>query len=170
MPLLTAYNCSLVLSRPMLLVDGETLTYTDRHGRLLINSVKVTREVVIHSQELLSLGLISGQPHHLLLATNVNRPQRNGKMITTCRCMNPTEHSVILKCQEPQEGRMLAELLTRHGNVFSTGDEDMGKTTLVEHRISLVDDAWPVPQHAHRLGPGEEAEVEREFAHLLKTY
>lgn len=47
MSCLTARNCYLEFARPVLLVDGREFTCTDRHGRLLISDVQVTREVLI---------------------------------------------------------------------------------------------------------------------------
>lgn len=44
----------------------------------------------------------------------------------------------------PYETRKLAELLTRYSSVFSTGNRDAGRTTLMEHSISLTQGARPI--------------------------
>lgn len=96
MPFFTTHNCSLDFAGSVLLVDGKALTCTDRHWRMLMNSVWMTREVGIPSEteatllcrvtirNYSSLGLIKGHSEHLPVATNLNRPQENSKMNTRC--------------------------------------------------------------------------------------
>ena len=47
MPFLVAHNCSIEFHQPVIQVDGRKLKCTDRHGRLLISSVQVTRELIV---------------------------------------------------------------------------------------------------------------------------
>ena len=53
-------------------------------------------------------------------------------------------------------------------NCFSTGDEDVGRTSEVEHSIPLKEGTRPYWQPSHRLGPEKEAEAERQVRDLLK--
>ena len=71
-------------------------------------------------------------------------------------------------CKDPQQARRLARLLTDYRTVFSTGDGDMGQTTLVEHGIPVEEGTRPIRQPPHRLGPEKEAEAERQVAELLE--
>ena len=47
MPFLVAHNCAMEFDQPVVRVDGKKLKCTDRHGRLLVSSVQVTRELVV---------------------------------------------------------------------------------------------------------------------------
>ena len=42
-------------------------------------------------------------------------------------------------CKEPLQAEKLARLLTKYSTVFSTGDGDVGLTTLVEHSIPVAE-------------------------------
>lgn len=44
---LATHKCSMDFARPVLRVDGIELTYTDRHGILLVSNIQVTQAVVI---------------------------------------------------------------------------------------------------------------------------
>ena len=71
-------------------------------------------------------------------------------------------------CKDPLQAKRLARLLTDYSTVFSTGDADMGQTTLVEHSIPIEEGTRPIHQPPHRIGPEKEAEAERQVAELLE--
>ena len=71
-------------------------------------------------------------------------------------------------CEEPRQTGELAGLLTEYSTVFSTGDGDVGRTTLVEHSIPVEEGTRPIRQPPHRLGPEKEAEAERQVTELLE--
>ena len=71
-------------------------------------------------------------------------------------------------CKEPLQAKKLARLLTEYSTVFSTGDGDVGQTTLVEHSIPVAEGTRPIRQPPHRLGPEKEAEAERQVNELLE--
>ena len=71
-------------------------------------------------------------------------------------------------CEEPSQARKLARLLTEYSTVFSTGDGDVGRTTLVEHSIPVEEGTRPIRQPPHRLGPEKEAEAEKQVTELLE--
>lgn len=91
----------------MLLIDGRELTYTSRHGRHLLCSVRVTVEptipptmetilpcrVTIHNFCL--LGLVKGYAEDLPVATNLNWPQHNVQMVAICK--DPMEQALTLR-------------------------------------------------------------------------
>ena len=52
--------------------------------------------------------------------------------------------------------------------MFSTGNGDVGQTTLVEHSIPVEESTRPIRQPPHRVGPEKEAEAERQVAELLE--
>ena len=71
-------------------------------------------------------------------------------------------------CKEPSQSGQLARLLTKYSTVFSTGDGDVGRTTLVEHTIPIEEGTRPIRQPPHRLGPEKEAEAEKQVTELLE--
>ena len=62
-------------------------------------------------------------------------------------------------CEGPVQSRRFAKLLTEYSTAFSTGDGDVGRTTLVEHSIPLEEGTRPIRQPPHRLEPEKEAEA-----------
>ena len=233
MPFLVAHNCSMEFQQPIIQVDGHKLKCTDRHGRLLISSVQITKELVVPprtemavpcrvtTRNFCPLGVIEGQTDGLPVATSLNRPGAHGKVVA--RCLNVTGQPIRLKagttigtftgveerqvedfqpqalreaaavkvtqetdvdevpehlkglyeaakggCEEPSQSGRLARLLTGYGAVSSTGDGDIGRTTLVEHAIPLEEGTRPIRQPPHRLGPEKEAEAEKQVTELLK--
>ena len=75
--------------------------------------------------------------------------------------------SARANCETAEQEGQLAELLRKYGAVFSTGDGDVGLTSLVEHNIPVVPGTRPIRQPPHRLGPEKEAEAERQVQELL---
>ena len=71
-------------------------------------------------------------------------------------------------CEEPSQARKLARLLTEYSTVFSTGDGDVGRTTLVKHSIPVKEGTRPTQQPPYRLGPEKEAEAEKQEKELLE--
>ena len=188
--------------QPAVQIDGKKLKCMDRHGRLLVSSVQVTREVVVPprtemavpcrvtTRNFCPLGVIEGRKDGLPVAASLNRPGVQGRTVT--RCLNLTDQPTRLKagttigtftgveekqvedlqpltvdkeetspvtsmtegnrvpehlvklyeaaksgCEEPRQTRELARLLTEYSTVFSTGDGDLGRPTLVEHSIPV---------------------------------
>ena len=71
-------------------------------------------------------------------------------------------------CDTTEQEERLAGLLQKYSPVFSSGEEDMGPTSLVEHGIPVVPGTRPIRQPPHRLGPEKEAEAERQVKELLR--
>ena len=69
-------------------------------------------------------------------------------------------------CHYLTQEEQLSTLLTKYQDVFSTGAEDMGRTTLAEHSIPVVEGTRPIRQPPRRLG-SEEAEAEKQVQELL---
>ena len=100
MPFLVAHNCAMEFNQSTVQVDGKRLKCTDRHGRLLVSSVQVTRELVVPprtemtvpcrvtTQNFCPLGVIERQTDGLPIATSLNRPGVRVKMVA--RCLNLT--------------------------------------------------------------------------------
>lgn len=63
---------------------------------------------------------------------------------------------------------MLDDLLTQYSRMFTTGDSNVRRTTLVEHSIPLVKNVQPVRQPRHRPESDKEAEADRQLADLLQ--
>jgi len=59
----------------------------------------------------------------------------------------------------------MAKLLRNYGDVFSSGDHDVGRTRAVRHEILLTAGTVPIRQPTRRLGP--EKEVSRQVRDLL---
>ena len=62
-------------------------------------------------------------------------------------------------CGTVGQQQQVAQLLQDYSSVFSSGDRDLGSTTLIEHSIPIKEGTRPIRQHPHRLGPEKEAEV-----------
>ncbi len=60
------------------------------------------------------------------------------------------------------------KLLTEYQDVFSTGEFDIGRTSLIKHRIDTPG-ARPVRQPLRRSSPEQRAEVERQVHELYFT-
>jgi len=58
-------------------------------------------------------------------------------------------------------------LLHEYGDVFSSGDHDVGLTSAVRHDMSLAAGTTPIRQPTRRLGPEKEKEVSRQVRDLL---
>ena len=71
------------------------------------------------------------------------------------------------KMTEEKKSKLEA-LLKRHSAVFSAGDEDLGYTETVKHRIRTVDDI-PVTQPYRRIPPNQYQEVKDHIQKLLST-
>ena len=68
----------------------------------------------------------------------------------------------------PQEYHAgVADLLTEYQDVFSTGDDDLGRTGIVKHRIN-TGNAPPIRQKPRRLAPAMQAEADKHVKDMLK--
>jgi hypothetical protein len=74
----------------------------------------------------------------------------------------------VKNCADRKAKNGLRDLLLRYQDVFSQGEQDTGRTNLIEHQIPLKPGTRPVRQPPHRLGPEKEAEVERQVEDLQK--
>ena len=61
----------------------------------------------------------------------------------------------------------VADLLTEFADVFSTSDDDLGKTGIVRHQIN-TGGAQPIQQWARRMPIHQRAEAETEVQKMLK--
>ena len=107
MPFLVAHNCSMEFNQPMIQVDGKRLKCTDRHGRLLVSSVQVTRDLVVPprtemavqcrvtTKNFCPIGIIEEHTDGPPVATSLNRPGIQGRVIA--RCLNLTNQPMRLK-------------------------------------------------------------------------
>lgn len=71
-------------------------------------------------------------------------------------------------CSGLEEARKLEGSLTTYSTVFSTGDGDVGWTTLVEHSIPFREGIRPIRPPPRRLGPEKEAETDRQAQDSLR--
>ena len=127
----------------------------------------------------------SGQPIELRSGTvigtytGVEDDEVNDSHLHTAVECSPTEPSVPghvknlfetarKNCDTTEQEERLARLLQKYSPVFSSGEEDMGLTSLVEHGIPVVPGTRPIRQPPHRLGPEKEAEAERQVQELLR--
>lgn len=72
---------------------------------------------------------------------SVSRIGRDIREGTVLEYLQPLVQTAKGGCQGFRETQMLANLLTRHGSVFDTGESDVVKTTLVELSIPLTERA-----------------------------
>ena len=67
----------------------------------------------------------------------------------------------------PQEQHSnIAELLVEFKDVFSTGDDDIGKTGIIKHRID-TGNSPPIRQKPRRLAPSLQAEADKQVQDML---
>ena len=71
--------------------------------------------------------------------------------------------STGLTSEELQKG---TDLILKYENLFSTGDEDIGHCTAVQHRIELTNDI-PFKQRHRRIPPGMYEEVRQHLRKML---
>ena len=71
-----------------------------------------------------------------------------------------------MHCNNFTESVHLAELLIKYQDIFGASDQDVRRTDLVHHSNPLVDEAKPIRQPPHRLGPAKELETERQVQEL----
>jgi transposase InsO family protein len=71
-------------------------------------------------------------------------------------------------CKTPEECQQVAKLLIAYGDVFSSGSDDVGRTTLVTHSIPTHPGTRPIKQPPRRLGPARDKEVETQVKQLLE--
>ena len=70
-------------------------------------------------------------------------------------------------CAEAGQATRLAILLNRYAIEFNTGNEDIGKTSKVEHLILLKEGTRPIGQLPHQLGLENEVVAEQQVQDLL---
>lgn len=75
------------------------------------------------------------------------------------------DDAVSLGLTTDQQTR-LGKLLCGYADVFSSGETDVGLTTLVKHSIPVHPGTTPVRQPPRRLGPEKDSEVERQVTQL----
>ena len=107
MPFLAHHSCSIDFNSTKVVVDGRQIECTDRHGRRLTSSVQLIRETTIPPETEMTLqcrvtarehcpvGLIEGKADGLCLATSVNRPDHQGRVMV--RCLNPANQPLQVK-------------------------------------------------------------------------
>ena len=71
-------------------------------------------------------------------------------------------------CANESEISRLQALLSAYANVFSTGEDDVGQTNLVEHSIPLHPGTQPIRQPPRRLGPEKDREVDEQVGKLVE--
>ena len=62
----------------------------------------------------------------------------------------------------------LAGLLTAYQDVFSRGDDDVGRAHMGEHSDPLLDGTRPIRQPPRQLGLEKDKEVERQVTDLVQ--
>ena len=71
-------------------------------------------------------------------------------------------------CETDNQFAKLASLFTAYQDVFSKGDNDVGRTDVMEHSIPLTEGTRPIRQPPRRLGLEKDKEVERQVADLVQ--
>ena len=95
----------------------------------------------------------------------------NNSEPTTASCpehVTPLLEQTRAVCQTTEQYSRMAQLLTAYGDVFSKGDDDVGKTDLVQHSIPVVEGTKPIRQPPRRLGAEKDREVEEQVAQLVQ--
>ena len=67
-----------------------------------------------------------------------------------------------------KEKEELKTLLASYQDVFSKDGFDMGRTSIVQHEIPLMEGTQPIKQKPYRYGPNQEKEIEQQVQKLLR--
>ena len=67
-----------------------------------------------------------------------------------------------------KEKEELKTLLASYQDVFSKDEFDMGRTSIVQHEIPLMEGTQPIKQKPYRYGPNQEKEIEQQVQKLLR--
>ena len=148
MPFLAAHQCTIDFGRPTVVVDGRPIECTDRHGRKLTCTVQIVRETTIPpkaemtlqcrvaARECSPVGLIEGKTDNLLLATSLNCPDPDGRVVV--RCINPASQPLKVKA-----GTTIGVYTAVEGTDISTDSKQTRETAMRQE----VD----VPEHLREL-------------------
>ena len=147
---------------------AASLSRPDDKGRLLVRCLNPTKQPVE-----LRCGTVVGTYTGVEEDEVDDQPSLEAPACSTTQAEVPGHvqdlfESARHNCETEEQERQLAELLRKYSTVFSTGDEDVGLTDLVEHSIPVAPGTRPIRQPPHRLGPEKEAEAERQVQELLK--
>lgn len=105
-PAFMAHQCSKEFERPVVNVDGKPMACTDRTEKLFQNKVHVIRDLVmpartevvvrriLTTQSFCPLGIIEGYLEGPPLATSLNEPEADKKVLV--RCLNPNHQPLTL--------------------------------------------------------------------------
>ena len=72
-------------------------------------------------------------------------------------------------CATTSECQQVAALLQDYSDVFSSGDHDVGLTSLVTHSIPVEAGTQPIRQPPRRLGVEKDKEVDKQVTELLES-
>jgi len=143
---------------------------TDR-GEILVQCINPFSEPVT-----LSSGLLLGGFHtiqegdigpSLGKATEEPQERQSVRRGTVPEHVQELYQSACEGCAGNKERQAMAQLLREYGDVFSSGDHDVGLTSAVRHDIPLAAGTIPIRQPTRRLGPEKEEEVSRQVRDLL---
>ena len=161
---------------PMGLIEGKTdglllassLNCPDSHGKVMIRCMNPA------SQPLQIRAGTTVGTYTAVDRTDVSEEGQEQGMSDLDSKVDLPEHLKELyskarqNCGTGDQEEQLSRLLTRYQDVFSMGDGDVGRTSLVEHSIPVIGGTRPIRQPPHRLGPEKEAEAERQVQELLQ--
>jgi len=86
---------------------------------------------------------------------------------TVPRLIQELYQSACEGCAGNKERQAMAQLLREYGDVFSSGDHDVGLTRAVRHEIPLAAGTIPIRQPTRILGPEKEREISQQVWDLL---
>ena len=146
---------------------AASLNQPDEKGHLLVRCLNPSKQPVE-----LKMGRVLGTYTGVEVGEVDDKPSLEDP-VCSAQDLEVPAHLVELyeaakvNCKDAEEEQSLARLLWKYGKVFSTGEEDVGLTTMVEHSIPVAPGTRPIRQPPHRLGPEKEAEAERQVKELL---
>ena len=162
------------------------LTFMERHGILIAHSLTYTGP----QQEKAMVRILNPSPASVVV-------YQNEKVGVLCPCEEPEEICTLTASERqdgypggtrdigpgikqaiaqlipndmdlpPNISEGLGALLHEFSDVISTGDSDLGRTTLTQHRIN-TGDATPICQPPRRLAPCQREEAQKLVHNMLK--
>ena len=109
-----------------------------------------------------------GRPWRESDPKEMQRPQVGLSKVEVPLHMKELYKQATSHCKTEHDRQQVATLLCKYSDVFSQGEEDVGRTELVQHEVLTVPNTQPIRQAPYRVGPEKEAEIDRQVSKLAR--
>ena len=109
-----------------------------------------------------------GRPWRESDPKEMQRPQVGLSKVEVPLHMEELYKQATSHCKTEHDRQQVATLLCKYSDVFSQGEEDVGRTELVQHEVPTLPNTQPIRQAPYRVGPEKEAEIDRQVSKLAR--